>query len=683
MATTPTNKPIPSEDLRDLKFNAGKIDEVVSGDNHYYTDRFGVRRWTIAGFQHTAEEAIRNYGYITMDSFEDGATLTLPNQTLRYEANGEYYRWDGEFPKAVSSGSTPETAGGIGLGAWVSVGDASIRTELSGENGDELIGVKQPFPDSAKRTQHDKNNEIVSVLDFYLETDHDYTNAFNRALAASNEVFVPVGYFTVSGSINIKSFQTLRGTGYGSQIKTASGMTDPVISIRGSGYPTGAVSYATVTDLVISNDYDKTMSGMDIVNASYINIKNVFINSCQDGVYLDSVELVDFTNCYFSSNRGYGVQAISSRPGLVNSWISLTDCLVNGNVAGGCRFVDSASTVLTNVKVVNNHDIGVYMRLSIPGQRMWISINNCDIDSNWNQGIYLEGIADGVLDGTIHGSWVSGGRTSSKSSANLAGSGLFANLVRDLNIVSTRFFANGFNGINCVNSTGVSISACSLQGNNGAGVYAEGAQCARFKITGCSFVPDGSAFTQTEAIQLATGDYHTAIANTIVPHVTKNINLNGLNSSKFGNTGFVEDTAINSTGSTAIYQLGTKILNINSGAVTPETDNTTSLGIASNRWSVVYADNGTVQTSDERLKSFEDTLECEKKAAEELKNHIRKFRWNTEQNGAIHFGVSAQKVREILDSNGCTGEYSFVTYDKDADLWGVNYPELLAFLLIS
>ncbi len=131
MATTPTNKPIPSEDPRDLKFNAGKIDEVVTGDNHYYTDRFGVRRWTIAGFQYTAKEAIRKYGYITMDSFEDGATLTLPNQTLRYEANGEYYRWDGEFPKIVPAGSTPDSTGEVKLGAWVSVGDAALRKELN------------------------------------------------------------------------------------------------------------------------------------------------------------------------------------------------------------------------------------------------------------------------------------------------------------------------------------------------------------------------------------------------------------------------------------------------------------------------------------------------------------------------------------------------------------------------
>lgn len=172
MATVPTNNPIPSEDPRDLKFNAGKIDEVVSGDNHYYTDRFGVRRFTIAGFQHTAEEAIRKYGYITMDNFEDGATLTLPNQTLRYEANGEYYRWDGEFPKIVPAGSTPDSTGEVKLGAWVSVGDASLRADLSSYDGAGLIGVSSggtvqgslsDIKNSIKHAQPLSDRRIVAI----------------------------------------------------------------------------------------------------------------------------------------------------------------------------------------------------------------------------------------------------------------------------------------------------------------------------------------------------------------------------------------------------------------------------------------------------------------------------------------------------------------------------------------
>lgn len=548
-------------------------------------------------------------------------------------------------------------------------------------DGDNLVCVKQPFPDSAKRTQHDKNKEIVSVLDFYLGTDPDYTNAFNRALAASNEVFVPAGDFTVSGSINIKSFQTLRGTGYGSQIKTSSGMTDPVISIHGSGYPTGAVSYATVTDLVISNDYGKTMNGLEIINASYINVQRVFVNNCKNGADLDSVELVDFNNCYFSGGGEFGIRAISSRSGLVNSWISVTDCMVNGNVLGGCRFVDSASTVLTNVKVINNQDYGVYLQLTIPSQRMWVSINNCDIDSNWNTGVYLEGISGGVLDGTIHGSWISGGRTSSQGATNPAGHGLFCNLVTDLKVVSTRFFANGNHGVHLVNSTGVTLSACSLQGNDGAGIYGEGSSLARIAVTGCSIDPSGSAFTQSEAVQLATGNYHSVIGNTIVPHTSTNVNANGEQSKVFGNTGFISDSVINSTGSTIIKQNGIEVLNINNGAVRPGTDGSAALGISSNRWSVVYAANGTIQTSDRNKKSnIEKIPDVVLDAWRNVE--FKQYKWNDNVDSKIHFGVIAQDIISEFEKKGLDAiNYGLVTYSDG--VYGVSYSECMILEMAS
>ena len=89
-----------------------------------------VTNKTLDGLENLYNQAVSQVGYITMDSFENGATLTLPNQVLRYEATGEYYRYDGELPKTVPAGSTPETSGGIGLGAWVSVGDAALRSVL-------------------------------------------------------------------------------------------------------------------------------------------------------------------------------------------------------------------------------------------------------------------------------------------------------------------------------------------------------------------------------------------------------------------------------------------------------------------------------------------------------------------------------------------------------------------------
>lgn len=145
MATQPTNLPVPSESPRDLKFNAGKIDEFATSDSHDYVDRFGNKHRTIEGINYDANQAMLNYGYITKKSFEIGATLDTPNTILQWESNGEYYRWDGDWsqPKVVPAGSTPESTGGIGEGKWVSVGDAALRTELNnGKYRSDALAVK-------------------------------------------------------------------------------------------------------------------------------------------------------------------------------------------------------------------------------------------------------------------------------------------------------------------------------------------------------------------------------------------------------------------------------------------------------------------------------------------------------------------------------------------------------------
>lgn len=70
-------------------------------------------------------------GYITRRSFEKGFNVTKWNEVLLWEEDGDYYRWDGTLPNNVPAGSTPESSGGIGLGAWVSVGDASLRGAIT------------------------------------------------------------------------------------------------------------------------------------------------------------------------------------------------------------------------------------------------------------------------------------------------------------------------------------------------------------------------------------------------------------------------------------------------------------------------------------------------------------------------------------------------------------------------
>ena len=147
MRTTPTRLPVPSEKPQDLKFNSGKIDEFVTSLQREYEDRFGNKHYTIEGLRWVAQQAIVAFGYITLKSFQLGAPLpnnelTLPNQVLQDETDGEYYRWDGDLPKYVPVGSTPDSTGGIGVGAWLSVGDSALRSMLASADGTTLIHHK-------------------------------------------------------------------------------------------------------------------------------------------------------------------------------------------------------------------------------------------------------------------------------------------------------------------------------------------------------------------------------------------------------------------------------------------------------------------------------------------------------------------------------------------------------------
>ncbi|MCV5754826.1 hypothetical protein OFN51_39100, partial [Escherichia coli] len=66
MATQPTNLPVPSESPRDLKFNAGKIDEYVTSMGWTYTDRFGQKHYTIEGMNYLSQQAMAAYGYVIL-----------------------------------------------------------------------------------------------------------------------------------------------------------------------------------------------------------------------------------------------------------------------------------------------------------------------------------------------------------------------------------------------------------------------------------------------------------------------------------------------------------------------------------------------------------------------------------------------------------------------------------------
>lgn len=68
-------------------------------------------------------------------TFLNGATLESERDFIWDDNSKSWYYWTGAFSKEVPAASTPDSTGGIGAGAWVSVGDASLRSMLAAPGG--------------------------------------------------------------------------------------------------------------------------------------------------------------------------------------------------------------------------------------------------------------------------------------------------------------------------------------------------------------------------------------------------------------------------------------------------------------------------------------------------------------------------------------------------------------------
>lgn len=92
-----------------------------------------------AGSVDLGELAVAREEFVTLPgSFSTGVTVNTKNELVVF-TNGKY-RWDGGLPKIVPAGSTPDSTGEVKLGAWISVGDASLRAEIAKNDGLSLIG---------------------------------------------------------------------------------------------------------------------------------------------------------------------------------------------------------------------------------------------------------------------------------------------------------------------------------------------------------------------------------------------------------------------------------------------------------------------------------------------------------------------------------------------------------------
>ncbi|MGO2304380.1 MAG: hypothetical protein ACTH5W_06720 [Providencia sp.] len=181
-----TNNPVGSPSVKDVNDNSINFDHATNDRSaETWQDRLGgIRKtWhgmekaneqTILAFKEESYKAILAAGYAPVGTFQGGAEINALNETVLWQlpdGDGEYYKWLGPLPKNVPENSTPLSTGGIKTeanpnGLWVSVGDASLRTDMIQGNG-ELLGLY--YNDTQINFDANKYVQLRVFADLFIE----------------------------------------------------------------------------------------------------------------------------------------------------------------------------------------------------------------------------------------------------------------------------------------------------------------------------------------------------------------------------------------------------------------------------------------------------------------------------------------------------------------------------------
>ncbi len=203
----------------------------------------------------------------------------------------------------------------------------------------------------------------------------------------------------------------------------------------------------------------------------------------------------------------------------------------------------------------------------------------------------------------------------------------------------------------------------------------------------------------TGAVNLGTGTLtvggttnHNALVNcvaTLSGATIYVINFQNSSTTSASAVGLEFTSAVNGGGSLATDYLTHKYNGFSfTNNVYPSATNAYSCGTSSNLWTAIYATNGTIQTSDENLKTGITGINIEN--ALNFVNNLNPVSYQWSQNSgypdtsSTNFGICAQNIESAFTSNfpnqNCSG---FVSQDATTNIYSVNFNNLLPFLVGS
>lgn len=199
-----------------------------------------------------------------------------------------------------------------------------------------------------------------------------------------------------------------------------------------------------------------------------------------------------------------------------------------------------------------------------------------------------------------------------------------------------------------------------------------------YKADSTAFSPDGADNTYdlgTSARRFRNSYVRTHLASAGVISTTGGYAFIGDTDTGLQSSG--ADTLQLMCGNSQIIALSTSVITLDkrttvNGNHLPVTDNASSSGEIANRWTAVYAVNGTIQTSDARMKKNIKTIEHGLEFL--LKMKPVEYKWK--HDNSKHYGVIAQDLLEL------DPDFAAVNQEAPANL-AVNYSEIIPVLIKS
>lgn len=576
-----------------------------------------------------------------------------------------------------------DSAGRVPEQIWVDV-NASVKYILKTAGGVEIwtkdhisafssatsadISFIAAGTGAVTRTAQAKMRDFVSVKDYGAVGDNvaDDTAAVQAAINTGSDIYFPAGNYRVNNLTQSTNFQRFHAQGQVNLVKNANGvlLTSTGIYVEFDGIQFVGTGYT-------GDNINSTGSNPRFINCSSYGTPGRALKATGS-----HVQIIGTCGSYSTTDAtasGYDIEiGVSGTATLYHQLIGV----YTSQPTGGILLIDTGSHVISG------------------GQFGKLNIKKGTGPAGVNGGMTSNARILGDVNVELSSSVFTGNQFSTQTITFALGTS--QHVLNDSNLLlGTTIVNNGNSNSAIVKSIGTgSPSGIIFQyGQDSSNITIRYAQN-ELRPLGSNIILENnrayqiedSAGVQRNAISLSSGDHWTIGANT------------GAN--------FMNIVA----GSGGIYfgPNGTSNFQAASSYFCPVPDGTVALGNSSQRWSVVYATTGTINTSDASAKQqVRDLSDVERAVAVRCKSLLRAFKFNdaVEAKGGAarwHFGVIAQDVAAAFEAEGLNAhDYGLFCYDEweasDAVLdddgniiapaieagnrYGIRYEELLMFVL--